>query len=765
MGLSRESLRDAIQRQEQRFDILYLLERTGLKSLRMKLFACALAYTGATIFLVSLVVYQNIAGAAVLSDQVQKVLGEMDKAITLSAFVIFALSGVLIFLWSSNVSSAVDLEHALGRKSIDESLVESQAQLAESREQLARLKDELQQSNARVEHSERNVARSGEELARMTAEREGLKRSNELLSSTLNSLPQSVFGKDLDGAYTFANAAFCARMNANSEQIIGKTEFDFFDKDVARRHISDDQKIIKTEQALEILLDEADASGKTLHLQMIRTPRYDEGGAIVGTAGIFWDVTEATRAEEALARERDLLSALMDSSLDFIYFKDLQSRFLRINKAHAGAFGLTDPAEAIGKADFDFFTGEHAQTAFEDEQRVIKTGQPLVGIEEKETWPDREDTWVSTTKHPLYDRDGQVIGTFGITRDITERKRAAEALDKSLSAFLGFVSKASEGNLTLRTEEGKDTLGLVAQAINKMLDSFSAMLTEVKQLGLSLSSSATQILVAAEEISVGTQHQTNETSNVTSSVAEMAASMSQVSKNAEASAEAARRALDKADSGARSVRDTAEAMVKINSAVEQTADKMRTLANRSMEITEIMGLINGIAAQTNLLALNAAIEAAHAGDAGLGFSVVAEEIRKLADRSVQATRDVGTLIRGIHGETGDAIAAMENGMKEVREGLVLAEESRQSLEDIAIVLKKSTELAEEISAASEEQTRVTVNLASAMETISGITVEASAAAHQTTQIIHGMVNLSDKLNQSIGQFTVSEDSLSSLSEG
>jgi PAS domain S-box-containing protein len=480
---------------------------------------------------------------------------------------------------------------------------------------------------------------------------------------------------------------------------------------------------------------------------MVRTPRYDETGAITGIAGIFWDVTEATRAEDALARERDLLSALMDSSLDFIYFKDLQSRFIRTNKAHATAFGLKDPAEVIGKADSDFFTGEHAQAAYDDEQNIIKTGKPLVGIEEKETWPDREDTWVSTTKHPLYDREGHIIGTFGITRDITERKRAAESLEKNLSAFLGFVSKASEGNLTLRSQEGKDTLGMVAQAINRMLDGFSAMLTEVKQLGLSLSSSATQILVAAEEISVGTQHQTNETSNVTSSVAEMAASMSQVSKNAEASAEAARRALDKADSGARSVRDTAEAMVKINSAVEQTADKMRTLAKRSMEITEIMGLIT------------------HAGDAGLGFSVVAEEIRKLADRSVQATRDVGTLIKGIHSETGEAISAMENGMKEVRAGLVLAEESRQSLQDIATVLKKSTELAEEISAASEEQTRVTVNLANAMQTISGITVEASAGAHQTTQIIQGMVGLSDKLNRSIGQFTVGDDSLISLGEG
>src|SRR6185503_19025203 len=248
-----------------------------------------------------------------------------------------------------------------------------------------------------------------------------------------------------------------------------------------------------------------------------------------------------------------------------------------------------------------------------------------------------------------------------------------------------------------------------------------------------------------------------ETSNVTSSVEEMAASMAQVSKNAEASAEAARRALDKAGRGTQSVRDTSWAMAKINTAVEQTADKIRMLAKRSTEISEIMALINGIAAQTNLLALNAAIEAAHAGDAGLGFSVVAEEIRKLADRSVQATRDVGKVIKGIQSETAEAIFAMENGMTEVRNGLVLAEESRDALEAIAAVLKPSTELAEEISVASEEQSRVTMNLARAMQTISSITMQASAGAHETAHIIQGMVGLSDKLNQSISQFKVSDE--------
>jgi PAS domain S-box-containing protein len=118
----------------------------------------------------------------------------------------------------------------------------------------------------------------------------------------------------------------------------------------------------------------------------------------------------------------------MDNLPDVIYFKDLESRFTRINKAHAKGFGLKDPAQAVGKTDFDFFTAEHAQEAYNDEQEIIRTGQPMLAKEEKETWPDGHVTWVSTTKMPLRDAHGNILGTFGVSHDVTERKRAEGAL-------------------------------------------------------------------------------------------------------------------------------------------------------------------------------------------------------------------------------------------------------------------------------------------------------------------------------------------------
>lgn len=130
------------------------------------------------------------------------------------------------------------------------------------------------------------------------------------------------------------------------------------------------------------------------------------------------------RLYDALEMEQDLMNTLMDNVPDHIYFKDRESRFLRASRSQTDRFGLHDPAESIGKTDFDFFTEDHARPAFEDEQRIIRTGEPLLELEERETWADRPDTWVSTTKMLMRDREGRIIGTFGISRDITARRNA-----------------------------------------------------------------------------------------------------------------------------------------------------------------------------------------------------------------------------------------------------------------------------------------------------------------------------------------------------
>ena len=177
--------------------------------------------------------------------------------------------------------------------------------------------------------------------------------------------------------------------------------------------------------------------------------------------------TERRRAEEALNEERHLLLTLMDNLPDVIYFKDRESRFTRINKALAKQHGLSDPAQAVSKTDFDFFTAEHAQEAYKDELDIIRTGQPIVGKEEKETWADGHITWVSSTKMPLLDVSGNVTGTFGISRDITGRKRAEESLRESEERFRATFENAGIG-MALVDMEGRPFK--TNAALRQMLD-------------------------------------------------------------------------------------------------------------------------------------------------------------------------------------------------------------------------------------------------------------------------------------------------------
>ncbi len=181
---------------------------------------------------------------------------------------------------------------------------------------------------------------------------------------------------------------------------------------------------------------------------------------------IHRDIAKRRQAEQALKAERSLLRSLMDTLPDSIYFKDRNSRFIRISQALARRLGLTNPEQALGKTDFDFFTEEHAQPACADEQELMRSGQPLLNKEEKETFPDGREAWVSTTKMPLHDNKGQIIGTFGVSRDVTERKRAEqekarllEELETKRRHLAAIVEEMPAGVIIAEAPSGRIVLG------------------------------------------------------------------------------------------------------------------------------------------------------------------------------------------------------------------------------------------------------------------------------------------------------------------
>ena len=175
-------------------------------------------------------------------------------------------------------------------------------------------------------------------------------------------------------------------------------------------------------------------------------------------------VREREKATAALSQDHLLLEALLNYLPDHIYFKDRDSRFIRTGKAMAETFGLSDPDLVAGKTDFDFFTEEHARQAYQDEQVVMNTEQPLV-LEERETWRDQPDTWVLTTKMPLRDDTGAVVGTFGISRDITRRRRIEADLQARMLELTALNSKLTEAQNQLLQSEKMASVGQLAAGV------------------------------------------------------------------------------------------------------------------------------------------------------------------------------------------------------------------------------------------------------------------------------------------------------------
>jgi twitching motility protein PilJ len=331
-------------------------------------------------------------------------------------------------------------------------------------------------------------------------------------------------------------------------------------------------------------------------------------------------------------------------------------------------------------------------------------------------------------------------------------QQAQDSLQRSITDLLNTINQVARGDLTIRGKVTNDALGNVVDSVNFMLDNFTKVLERVRKAAIDVSTSANQILSATDDMSAGATQQDQEITNTSSAVEELTVSMKQVSNNAEASAEAARRALDAAEQGNRAVSDTLEGMQRIRASVQATAKKIKSLGDRSLEISEIINVINDITEQTNLLALNAAIEAARAGEAGRGFAVVADEVRKLAEHSRSATKDIAALIKAIQAETNEAVVVMEEGTREVEVGAGLADQAGKALEAISSVVRQSAELVQEISLASKQQVRGTEGVANAMQIISGITRQTTQGARQTAGTVGNMVKLSEQLNEALAQF-------------
>ncbi len=339
----------------------------------------------------------------------------------------------------------------------------------------------------------------------------------------------------------------------------------------------------------------------------------------------------------------------------------------------------------------------------------------------------------------------------------TEAER--DSLNMSMMQLLTVTSDAAEGDLTGRAEVTADVVGSLGDSFNLMIDQLSRLIGRVNQTSSRVVSASSEIIATTEQMSRSSEIQAEQIANVTSAVEEMSISISQVSDNAAATSEAATRASEIAVEGEREVTEAVKAVLQIRETVQGTADRIKALGESSVEIGEIIEVIDDIATQTNLLALNAAIEAARAGEAGRGFTVVADEIRRLAERSAKATKDIATLIQGIQGETADAVRLMESSAGQVEEGAELAEKAGRALGEITENVNISAQLIQEISLASKQQAKGAEGIVQSMEDISEVTRQNLVGVSQSLQAAEDLGKTSEQLLEELASFKIPDEYL------
>jgi methyl-accepting chemotaxis protein len=392
-------------------------------------------------------------------------------------------------------------------------------------------------------------------------------------------------------------------------------------------------------------------------------------------------------------------------------------------------------------------------------QRITRPVRALVSVAERVGRGDLSQLAPVTSR----DEIGQMAVTFNdsIVRlralvqteaDRDEERRKREELQKNIIQFLDTVVEIGKGDLTRRGEVSWDVLGNVVDAINLMVEEIASVIGDVRQAALRVAGGSQDTIRITGELAEAAQAQARDAVSATRSVAEMTVSVRQVADSADQSAKAARQVLQAASKGEEAVRNSLASMQQIRAEVQTIAKKIKSLGDRSLEISNIVNTIQDIAAQTHLLALNASIEAAGAGEAGLRFSVVADEVRKLAERASHATRDIGALIKGVQAETQEAVVAMESGTREVESGYEVSLRTEEALQEIGKISQASAELAAEISHASQTQVRAAEATAGTVQAIAAAAVKTEQGVQQGRQNVEQLAHLAEELTVKLSRF-------------
>jgi twitching motility protein PilJ len=352
-------------------------------------------------------------------------------------------------------------------------------------------------------------------------------------------------------------------------------------------------------------------------------------------------------------------------------------------------------------------------------------------------------------------------------REVEAERRRAEAVkmeaeakkvnDQNQAAILRLMNELAEvadGDLTVQATVTEDITGAIADSVNFTIEELRNVVLRINQATAQVSTASETAQRTSAQLLAAQDRQSNEIRQTGESVLKMAQDINQVSSGARQSADVARQSLAAAEKGMGAVQNSIAGMNEIREQIQETSKRIKRLGESSQEIGEIVELISDITEQTNVLALNAAIQAASAGEAGRGFTVVAEEVQRLAERSGEATKQIGAIVKTIQTDTQDAVSAMEKSTHGVVEGAKLSDAAGQALGEIGNVSRQLAELIEGISRTTSAQAESAGVVAKNIQEILHISEATSKGTRQTADSVRQLASLAQELKQSVSGFKV-----------
>lgn len=426
------------------------------------------------------------------------------------------------------------------------------------------------------------------------------------------------------------------------------------------------------------------------------------------------------------------------------------------------------------------------------EYEFVKDGSELAWLKEvvsntEKEGLDRED-WLYIVRSPLkgVKNGGEVVAVFPAGRLKGYGLRVVKDIAKvaivivlinffPLYLFLWMVSKTLNtvttgvheigSDLTRRLPDlGRNEIGEIGRAFNQFIEQLHSIVSDTANTVITLTKASEELSSSSVKILKGSEEQSRRASQIATASEEMSATIAEVAKNAHDAAESAREANRVAQKGGEVVEKTITSVNSIASISRDTATTITSLGDRSKEIGEIIKVIEEIADQTNLLALNATIEAARAGEQGRGFAVVADEVRKLAERTTKATKEIGDMIKVIQEDTDKALSAMDMEVKAVEEGVSLAEEAGLSLKEIVKKVEDVSSMIDQIATATEEQSQAAEQISSDIETMAGISKDTTRDVERISEASSNIARLASRLESVVSQFKIEKGISRQVSE-